>query len=87
MTKTEKINLPAPHSFWRAFLHDGRRPIVMVIGYRVEPSWHPRGEPTTFVEFRYGAKEWEVSSIDHNLWELDFTPATWSDWIKQETAA
>ena len=74
-----KISLPAPHSFWRA--DNGR--VIMVTGYHVEPSRHGR-EPTTLVQFRYGVKAWEVSSANRKVWDLEFQPAGWDDWLAQE---
>jgi len=74
-----KITLPAPHSFWRA--DSGR--IITVTGYHVEPSRHGR-KPTTLVHFRYGTKAWEVSSARCEVWDSEFEPAEWDDWLMQE---
>lgn len=76
------ISLPEPGTYWRDT--ESER-CVYVTGYHVEPSRTGR-KPSVLVQYRSGAKAWQVGSCHSRLWTDQFTEAAHADWITQETA-
>lgn len=76
------IELPAPGTYW-ADRESGR--VVYVTGYHVEPSRTGR-RPSVLVQYRSGAKAWQVGSCHSKLWGDQFVGARHGDWVMQEAA-